>query len=276
MIAKQKSSPFIDQELKLAACGDWCLGGRVEGAFTSAYKLTKHIKEVFMSFNPANISILGSSGAIGTAFTHLLSEKYSKASIFAFSRNSNNSIDYTREDSIAEAAALATSEKPLDLVIVANGILHDKRLMPEISLRDLSAQKFHRIFAVYTITPTLIAKHFYQSLIKNARQFLQLYRLEWEVYQIIILVVGMYRASKAALNMIIKNAAIEVRRSNKQAIIVRLHPGTVDRFVKTIPKQCRQRKAFYALLFCWLLEVLENLSPSQMENVLHGMETVRP
>ncbi len=42
---KQKSSIFIDQDLKLAACGDWCLGGRVEGAFTSAYDLTKHMKE---------------------------------------------------------------------------------------------------------------------------------------------------------------------------------------------------------------------------------------
>lgn len=42
---KQKSSVFIDQDLKLAACGDWCLGGRVEGAFTSAYNLTKYIKE---------------------------------------------------------------------------------------------------------------------------------------------------------------------------------------------------------------------------------------
>lgn len=42
---KQKSPPFIDQDLKLSACGDWCLGGRVEGAFTSAYELTKHMKE---------------------------------------------------------------------------------------------------------------------------------------------------------------------------------------------------------------------------------------
>ena len=42
---KQKSSVFIDQDIKLAACGDWCLGGRVEGAFTSAYNLTKYIKE---------------------------------------------------------------------------------------------------------------------------------------------------------------------------------------------------------------------------------------
>ena len=42
---KKKSPIFIDQDLKLAACGDWCLGGRVEGAFTSAYDLTKHMKE---------------------------------------------------------------------------------------------------------------------------------------------------------------------------------------------------------------------------------------
>ena len=41
---KQKIPPFIDQDLKLAACGDWCLGGGVEGAFTSAYDLTKHMK----------------------------------------------------------------------------------------------------------------------------------------------------------------------------------------------------------------------------------------
>jgi len=42
---KQKSPIFIDQDFKLAACGDWCLGGGVEGAFTSAYDLTKYMKE---------------------------------------------------------------------------------------------------------------------------------------------------------------------------------------------------------------------------------------
>ena len=37
-----------------------------------------------------------------------------------------------------------------------------------------------------------------------------------------------YRASKVSLNMVIKNTAIEIGRRNKEAIIVRLHPGTVD------------------------------------------------
>jgi renalase len=36
--------PLIDQDHQLAACGDWCLGGRVEGAFNAAYNLVQAIK----------------------------------------------------------------------------------------------------------------------------------------------------------------------------------------------------------------------------------------
>lgn len=44
--AKREKHPvFIDPDLKLAACGDWCLGGRVENAFTSAYNLVEKLKE---------------------------------------------------------------------------------------------------------------------------------------------------------------------------------------------------------------------------------------
>lgn len=90
-----------------------------------------------MSFNPENIAILGTSGAIGSAFTKRLSENYPNASIFAFSRKgAAYSIDYGSEDSLTEAAELAAKAKPLDLVIVANGILHDEDLMPEKALRD--------------------------------------------------------------------------------------------------------------------------------------------
>ena len=41
----ENSTIFIDHGHKLAACGDWCLDGRVEGAFTSAYNLANTIKE---------------------------------------------------------------------------------------------------------------------------------------------------------------------------------------------------------------------------------------
>ncbi len=219
-----------------------------------------------MSFNPENIAILGASGAIGSAFTKLLYEKYPNASLFAFYRNGAHSIDYSSEYSLAEAAEIATKEKSLDLVIVANGILHDEQLMPEKSLRDLSAEKFHRIFEVNTITPALIAKHFLPKLNKEQPSIFA--ALSARVGSISDNQLGgwhAYRASKAALNMIIKNAAIEVGRRNKQAIIVGLHPGTVDSDLsKPFQGNVADGKLFtpeYSVEK--LLEVLKNLSPEQ-------------
>ncbi len=180
-------------------------------------------------FNPKNIAIIGSSGAIGKAFKKTLSELYPNASLFAFSRNGEPSINYCSEDSISKSAELATKEQALDLVIVSTGILHDVGLMPEKSLRDLSAEKFHRVFEVNTITPALIAKYFASKLNKEKKSVFAV--LSARVGSISDNQLGgwyAYRSSKAALNMIIKNAAIEVGRRNKNAIIVGLHPGTVN------------------------------------------------
>jgi NAD(P)-dependent dehydrogenase (short-subunit alcohol dehydrogenase family) len=219
-----------------------------------------------MSFNPQNIAVLGASGAIGNTFTNLLSAQYPNASLLAFSRNGEHNIDYTSETSIAEAAKLATKEKPLDLVIVANGILHDGDLMPEKSLRDLSAEKFHRIFEVNTITPALITKYFLPKLNKEQPSIFA--ALSARVGSISDNQLGgwyAYRASKAALNMIIKNAAIEIGRSNKQAIIVGLHPGTVDSDLsKPFQGNVADGKLFTPEYSAGkLLKVLDNLSPDQ-------------
>ena len=62
-----------------------------------------------------------------------------------FNHQRDYKVDYSSEDSIAATAEIAAKERPLDLVIAANGILHDKDLIPEKSLRDLSARKLHRI-----------------------------------------------------------------------------------------------------------------------------------
>ncbi len=219
-----------------------------------------------MSFGRKNIAIIGASGAIGSAFTTLLSKKYPSASLFAFSRNGEHQIDYSSEDSIAEAAELATKEKPLDLVIVANGILHDVEIMPEKSLRDLSAENFHRIFEVNTIVPALISKYFLPKL--NTDQSSIFAALSARVGSISDNQLGgwyAYRASKAALNMIIKNASIEIGRRNKRAIIIGLHPGTVDsNLSKPFQSNVAKGKLFtpeYSA--AKLLDVLANLTPEQ-------------
>ncbi len=184
------------------------------------------------------IAVIGGSGAIGTAFIRLLSAKYPSARIHVFSRQPSGTVlfnvthhimDYQDEDSIAQAASLATQEAPWDYVMVTTGLLHDAKTRPEKSIRDCSAEKFQRLFIANTIFPTLVAKHFLPRLNKKNRSIFAV--LSARVGSISDNRLGgwyAYRASKAALNMMIKNAAIETARSNRQAIIVGLHPGTVD------------------------------------------------
>ena len=222
-----------------------------------------------------NIAIIGSSGALGGAFIRRLSATYPDAAIHAFSRNppqqtiSNvvyHAINYQDEAAIERAASLASAAKPIDRVIVANGILHDGELMPEKSLGDLSAEKFHRLFEVNTILPALVAKYFLPKLNRNSPSIFA--ALSARVGSISDNRLGgwyAYRASKAALNMIIKNAAIEVGRRNKQAIVVSLHPGTVD---SNLSKPFQGNVAD-GMLFTpefsvrKLLQVLESLTPEQ-------------
>ena len=219
-----------------------------------------------MRFNPQTIAIIGASGAIGGAFVDVLKQNYPNANLFTFSRTGANSIDYKDEASIEAAANFASHNQPLDLVIFAGGILHDHDIMPEKSLKGLSAEKFHHLFAVNTITPALIAKYFIPKL--NKEQPAIFAALSARVGSISDNQLGgwyAYRASKAALNMIIKNAAIETARRNKHAMIVGLHPGTVDsKLSKPFQANVPQEKLFTpAYTAAKLLEVLENLTPDQ-------------
>ena len=222
-----------------------------------------------MSLNPQNIAIIGASGAIGSAFVTLVSKKYPNASLYAFSRKAQYGIhpsDYSSEESIAAAAELASKYLPLDLVIIANGILHDGNMMPEKSLKELSSENFHHVFEVNTIAPALIAKYFLPKLNKEKSSIFA--ALSARVGSISDNQLGgwyAYRASKSALNMIIKNAAIEIGRQNKQAIIVGLHPGTVDSSLsKPFQNRVPGKKLFtpeYSTRK--LLDVLEHLTPEQ-------------
>lgn len=185
-----------------------------------------------------NIAIIGSAGAIGAALTQALSTRFPDAAITSFSRRKPSTslanvthftIDYDNEDSIQNAAAIASEKSPLDWVIVATGILHDGDIMPEKSLRELSAEKMMTLFTRNTIVPALIAKHFIPKLDRHKQVVFA--ALSARVGSISDNALGgwySYRASKTALNMIIKNAAIETARRNKASIIVGLHPGTVD------------------------------------------------
>ena len=219
-----------------------------------------------VDFNPKNIAIIGASGAIGGAFREMVSEKYPDADLHVFSSHGFNHIDYDSEESICACAELASQDRCLDLVLVTNGALHGQEMMPEKSLKELSAEKFHHFFQINAVVPALIAKYFLPKLNRHSKSVLAV--LSARVGSISDNHLGgwyAYRSSKAALNMIIKNAAIESGRINKQSIVVGLHPGTVDSslskpFQSTVPENKLFTPEYAAEKLLW---VLENTDRSQ-------------
>tara|TARA_B100001094_G_C18155635_1_gene786263 strand:- start:846 stop:1565 length:720 start_codon:yes stop_codon:yes gene_type:complete len=185
-----------------------------------------------------SIAIVGSSSAIGHALAEHISNTLPDVALHTFSRQSftplkenwrHYFVDYIDESSLADAAKRATEKEKFDLIVVTTGILHNADIQPEKSMRDLNAEHFSHIISVNTIVPALIAKHFLPHLTKERRAVFA--ALSARVGSLSDNKTGgwhAYRASKVALNMLIKNFAIEMRRTHKQAIIAGLHPGTVD------------------------------------------------
>jgi NAD(P)-dependent dehydrogenase (short-subunit alcohol dehydrogenase family) len=223
-----------------------------------------------------SIAVIGASGAIGRSFIEHVQHRYPRAQAIGFSRTEPDSllgcnwhpIDIVDEGSIEQAAN--NISEPLDLVILATGILHGQMLQPEKSLRNLSAQNFEQVFQVNTIGPALIAKHFLPKLNRKKRAVFA--ALSARVGSIEDNRLGgwyAYRASKAALNMILKNASIEVARRSKEAIVVGLHPGTVDSGLsKPFQANVLEGKLFTPDYSAGkMLDVLESLTPADTGHV---------
>jgi NAD(P)-dependent dehydrogenase (short-subunit alcohol dehydrogenase family) len=213
-------------------------------------------------FSEKNILIIGASQGIGNGFVQQLISEDNIGHIFATYRTEESAqnlfslkalypnkltiiqVDVTAENDIRQAITVIKSQvDKLHLVINCVGILHENDLQPEKSLKHLNADNLLRYFQVNTIPTALWGKHL-QSLFKHS---------EASIFAIISAKVGSiednqlggwygYRASKAALNMLIKNIAIEYSRISKNTIVIALHPGTTNTqlsapFQKNVPPE---------------------------------------
>lgn len=180
-------------------------------------------------------AIFGASGGIGAALVAELVERGAEQ-IWAGSRKGGAvsgaepfAFDMTEEASIADAAALMR-ENPPELVIVASGVLTlADGSGPERTYKRLDSGAMSEALALNAIGPALIAKHMLPLFPRNGRAVFA--ALSARVGSISDNGLGgwhSYRASKAALNMLLKNFAIELSRTHEDAIVLGLHPGTVD------------------------------------------------
>ncbi len=210
--------------------------------------------------------VLGSSGGIGGALAaQLHSSGYGVHRLARSPAPLALAVDITDERSIAAAAEALSPGAPYQMIIVASGMLQNDRARPEKSYRDLRAETLLDYFAVNAVGPALVAKHFIPLLPANGRCIFAF--LSARVGSISDNVLGGwygYRASKAALNMLVKTLAIELNRTRPEAVCVALHPGTVDTglskpFQKNVAKDRLFAPHFAAER---LIEVVEQLTPS--------------
>lgn len=205
-------------------------------------------------------AIFGASGGIGAAIASALEAR--GAETLRFGRSGPLPFDLTDEASIATAAERAGE---VDFVFVATGMLHAPGIAPEKSVAAIAPEALAASFALNAIGPALIAKHMLPRLPRKGRAVFA--ALSARVGSIEDNRLGGwhgYRASKAALNMLIRGFSIELARRNREALAVALHPGTVDTALSK-PFQASAPKGLFTPeeSAARLLAVLDGLGPAE-------------
>ncbi|MGM0526001.1 MAG: SDR family NAD(P)-dependent oxidoreductase [Pseudomonadota bacterium] len=233
--------------------------------------------------------VFGAAGGLGLALTEKLHATYPEQQVIAISRNPVSKrvtgVNYVTvgdysESSISEwVSDFKKSGEQLDGVISTVGMLHDDSTFPEKQLADINAEDLEKLFHVNAVTPLIILKHCQTLFDKKRPAFFA--QLSAKVGSIEDNYLGgwySYRASKAALNMLLKTASIELKRSHKRLVVAAIHPGTTDTglskpFQKRVPKdklysaeQSAQR----------IVSVIRELEPAQSGSLFHWDGTRLP
>lgn len=174
-------------------------------------------------------------------------------------------LDSYQEHHIANAIEMIKALAPITIsqVFICHGILHNQRCKPEKKLEDFSHDMFIETLTANTVTPMLWLKHLTPLL--NGTQPCKVVIFSARVGSISDNKLGgwySYRASKAAMNMLITSAAVELARRAKNIKLISFHPGTTDSplskpFQKNVPKGKLFTSEFVATQLFTILESCE-------------------
>mgnify|MGYP000520618783 CR=1 FL=1 len=172
--------------------------------------------------------VIGSSGAIGSAFVRALQAMPNCQEVMCLSRHTQPAFALDDEASMAQAASVLQATGAFDLIVDATGVLTLDEHKPEKNLNALNAEALMRSYQLNAVGPALLIKHFVPLLRMGQRV----------VYAKLSARVGSisdnhkggwygYRAAKAGLNMLLQTAAIEAARKRPALVMAALQPGTV-------------------------------------------------
>jgi NAD(P)-dependent dehydrogenase (short-subunit alcohol dehydrogenase family) len=224
---------------------------------------------------PKCVAVAGASGGIGSALCAELARRFPGITLIRLARHPASlpslsvatvdiAFDISDESDIRGAAGQLPDDLVIDWLLVATGWLHDADHRPEKTFRSLGADHLLHAYRVNAVGPALLIKHLVPRL--NLRVGCRLGILSARVGSISDNRHGgwhAYRASKAALNMLIRNYAIEMARKYDGFIIVGLQPGTTDThlsrpFQRNLPEDQLQSPDFTAN---HLVDVVLRLQP---------------
>ena len=187
-----------------------------------------------MNTHPASIFdadykalVLGASGAIGSAFVKAFQTDPRCLDVQAVSRSDGSGFDFFDPKSIEKQALICGALGPYQVIVDATGALTIEGTGPEKSLAQLDSRVLMRNFEINAIGPVMALRYFAPLLASGPCIYA---KLSARVGSISDNQKGGwygYRASKAALNMLLQTAAIELQRKNPQLQVVALQPGTV-------------------------------------------------
>ncbi|MFE4105493.1 SDR family NAD(P)-dependent oxidoreductase [Almyronema epifaneia] len=238
---------------------------------------------MFDGLEQINALVVGASQGIGLGFVKQLLSQPQVSTLYATYRQPQTAphlmalaagsdrlkllqIDVTQENQIvAGIQQIQQHTRQLHWVINCVGILHEDSLHPEKALRQVDPEQLLRYFQVNSLPTVLLAKHLLPLLKHSDRS----------LFAAISAKIGSigdnrlggwygYRASKAALNMLMKTAAIEYSRKSPQTILTVLHPGTTDtKLSQPFQQNVAPEKLFTVdRTVTQLIEVMRQLSPA--------------
>ncbi len=149
------------------------------------------------------------------------------------------------------------------LIVICHGLLQQEQVKAEKSIRQLDVATAEQSWWVNYLVPMLHLKAMWSYLLQQPCKVLVLSAKVGSISDNQLGGWYSYRAAKAALNMAVKTAAIELQRQQRNTLLVTVHPGTTDTvlaapFTKNLPSGQLQHPADTAIR---LWQVAENLQP---------------
>ena len=241
-----------------------------------------------------NALVIGASGGIAKTLVKKLHESGEYEHVYAVSRSlpaspiegvQYHTLDSENDNLVAQyCQQLKQVGGQFSLVVCCIGALHatdadDQKIMPEKRLEDIQIDQLSFYFNTNTILPAIWLKHV-EPLLKGSEPS-KLVFFSARVGSISDNNLGGwygYRASKSALNMVIKCAQIECQRRAKNISIISYHPGTVEtELSKPFQSKVPTGKLFTTdFTVTQLLNIIPNLTPENGPHYIDWQGSVIP